>query len=676
MYFKIQFSQISDQKRVKNALTLGVSILSLFVASSALAQSITVRNGETLNAGVETNNPGETITVETGGTINASTESATTSNSADGKVVIDGTVTTTGAGNRGLFSTGDRTTVEIGGTVSTTGANSHGIDIASGDSVIVTNNAGGVITTTGAGAMGISTSGTKNQVINRGQVNVSGAASYAMQIDGDNSSVENAGTLNATASASGGLHVFADSVKASNSGTINATGTTAVGIRYEGANGTITNTGTINAQSTGRRGVSIDGSNNTFINRGSILAGSDDAIEFEGATNDTLTLGVGTLIRGNIKFNGGTDTLNVENGISIHYTFDKKPETINSNGVPVIVQGTTVDVLDTTGLANVDNSIDSLIGDTFDILAARSSLPNSQQVTAHGYAPAEQSEWPEGADWQQPAHQSTVWSEGFAGLQFNNASGSSASSHTGFGGAIVGIDTQANTEWLLGGFVGAGVNRLTTSGSGQTIDSITQLLGLYGQYEDVLDFSLGGGITQHSSSRAVLNNVVDGGLETAKANYNGYFVSPEVTLHAPTFKLSGLNARASVRGQYTFQHIDGYTETDSEAALTVGARNTHALDGRAQIAVDVMEKENTNAVLTAGVDARFGWGANAVTATMLGENLSFDPGGATSSVSAFGALRIDHQMSENTTVYFGSQMSTGTAHAFNINANLGFKSEF
>ena len=82
------------------------------------------------------------------------------------------------------------------------------------------------------------------------------------------------------------------------------------------------------------------------------------AIRFLGNNRpDTLTLRPGSIIEGRIRLGGGTDTLNVINGLNLASSFQGGPEIINTNGAPYAVSGRQVAVVDPTGFAMQDEVI-------------------------------------------------------------------------------------------------------------------------------------------------------------------------------------------------------------------------------------------------------------------------------------------------------------------------------
>ncbi|MFT6659835.1 MAG: hypothetical protein ACJAZW_003016 [Maritalea sp.] len=702
----------------------------MLTANSSQAQSFTVTNGEVLGTGKSMLNAGDKGVVEQGGVIFVPTAASVGifSNGAGAIVENHGTVTMSGFAAAGITAFGANNQVTNTGIVNTFLSSSHSIFVV-GDGSVITNS--GTINTKSDDAIGIlAQTGAGIQIVNSGMIDTIGTASFgvhstganaaisntstgtikttnaaasAIIATGDGSTVTNSGTISTMGTSAFGMHVVGSGgVAATNNGTITTTGDFAPGITVSGNNSqvavngrittngdsaygvnafgmgtSVTHKGTIKTTGPFAAGILVDGLDSKVVNAGQVFSASGNAIEFSSVADNVLRLLPGTVLQGGLVLGAGTDTVDVANGLSLHYTFDKAPDILNTNGAPSLVQGDVVDVIDTTSLAHIDNSLDNLLAGTFNMLADRKVLAASvsMQENALGYVQAPADNWPEGADWQS-TDQSAVWANGFAGLQANNASGSATSANTVFGGGVIGVETLLDPELMAGAFVGFGAAQLNTPGTTQTVDTKGQYIGLYGQFGDSIDLALAGGVLQHSSSRQILNNLVASGIETVTADFNGYFVAPEVTLHMPEAEIAGNAVRTSLRGRYTFQHINGYTENGADSILAVSARDIHSLDTRLNVETDLVKTNQTQIVARVGIDGQFKWGANSVTANLLGTNLTFDPGGASNSGAAFIGFTANQNLNDSANLFFDTELSTGTAHGFNVTAQAGFKSSF
>lgn len=702
----------------------------MLTANSSQTQSFTVTNGEVLGTGKSMLNAGDKGVVEQGGVIFVPTAASVGifSNGAGAIVENHGTVTMSGFAAAGIAMFGTNGQVTNTGTVTTflpsassivvegvgsivtnsgelvtKGSDAHGVQAQTGAGIQIINS--GTIDTAGSSSYGVSSMGANAQITNAktGLIKTTNTSATAIFSTGDGSAAVNDGTINTSGNASLGMQIIGSGgVIATNNGTIATSGDFAPGISASGTNSkvfvngtvttsgdssygvnafglgtTVTHTGTINTSGPFASGLLVEGLDSKVVNAGRIFSASGNAIEFSSVADNVLRLLPGTVLQGGLVLGAGTDTVDVANGLSLHYTFDKAPDILNTNGAPSLVQGDVVDVIDTTSLAHIDNSLDNLLAGTFNMLADRKVLAASVSVqeNALGYVQAPADNWPEGADWQS-TDQSAVWANGFAGLQANNASGSATSANTVFGGGVIGVQTLLDPELMAGAFVGFGAAQLNTPGTTQTVETKGQYIGLYGQFGDNIDLALAGGVLQHSSSRQILNNLVASGIETVTADFNGYFVAPEVTLHMPEAEIAGNAVRTSLRGRYTFQHIDGYTENGADSILAVSARDIHSLDTGLNVETDLVKTNQTQIVARVGIDGQFKWGANSVTANLLGTNLTFDPGGAPNSGAAFIGFTANQNLNDSANLFFDTELSTGTAHGFNVTAQAGFKSSF
>jgi hypothetical protein len=132
-------------------------------------------------------------------------------------------------------------------------------------------------------------------------------------------------------------------------------------------------------------------------------------------------------------------------------------------------------------------------------------------------------------------------------------------------GAARSASTKIRPDWLVGAFIGGG-GGLSVDLSSQTVNTDYVFGGGYSRFEwaeHFFDFTLQGGNAASKSDRLVLNDLAAGGSERARANYNGWFISPEV---------------ANVAGIF-----DGYSETGSAQGLTIGSRTLRDFESAASL---------------------------------------------------------------------------------------------
>ncbi|MCP3403849.1 autotransporter domain-containing protein [Bradyrhizobium sp. CCGB20] len=287
------------------ALSIGASGVGIFAAqnntiTNAATGTITgVDNssGIFVFGGATVTNAGAiTVGDSTGfsGGIMAITANNTVANTATGTITV-------GQNAAGIFMQGDFQTASNFGTI-TAGDLAVGIAVQ-GDDSKVTN--AGTINVGGSGSAGISMQGDRATLSQSGTINV-GLAGAGVAYNGSSSTITNSGRITG-ADAVEGIIVFGDSNIVTNSGTITV-GASGVGMDVSAFSTTnqIVNTGTITV---GAGGTGILVSGGSVFNSGTIDASASGAIAIDlcGCGSNTLTLGPGSVIKGQV-FASGTDT--------------------------------------------------------------------------------------------------------------------------------------------------------------------------------------------------------------------------------------------------------------------------------------------------------------------------------------------------------------------------------
>ncbi|WFU24536.1 autotransporter outer membrane beta-barrel domain-containing protein [Bradyrhizobium sp. CB1717] len=230
------------------------------------------------------------------GGILAISNNNTVTNTATGTITV-------GQNAAGIFMQGDFQTASNFGTIT---AVDLAVGIAvQGDDSKITN--GGAINVGGTGSVGISMQGDRATISQSGTINV-GLAGVGIAFSGSSSTITNNGRITSADAAVEGIVVFGDANVVTNGGTITV-GASGVGID---ANASLTinqivNTGTITVGVNGT-GIMVNGGANVF-NSGTINASASGAvaIDFCGCGSNTLTLGPGSVINGQVLASG-TDT--------------------------------------------------------------------------------------------------------------------------------------------------------------------------------------------------------------------------------------------------------------------------------------------------------------------------------------------------------------------------------
>lgn len=452
------------------------------------------------------------------------------------------------------------------GTISATAGFGVGVDITNSGTLINY----GSITATGANTKGV-TILNEGTVYNYGSIRGVGANAVGMFVD-TNANVYNSGSIFGTLTGIAGKNV-----NLTNTGTI--VGNTGIASNAGGTAWTVVNSGII--QGTG--GTAINLTNTT-----------DDSLTFLAGSRiiGAITLGVGD----GLHFNGGNNNL----------TFTSLTGRTTDGTTPFVRSGNRVASIDPTSFAVADRTMTDVTRAISGVIDSRAGeAPANPQTGATAFASAGIADRANDAFAGIPslayARDDTVmfrnpnataqdgtgvWAKGFAGQRTQQAEGTTLRTMTSFFGGVFGIDKAFRHDLRLGVFLGAGRTRQSTEVDVGSIDSDLAFGGVYGRHTfgaSFLDVSLLGGYSRNASTRNINNNMIPGGLEYAKAAFDGWFISPEIAYGYRYAFNNEWSLTPAARLRYLATMLGGYTETGSTANLTVNARTLQNIEERGDL---------------------------------------------------------------------------------------------
>lgn len=546
-------------------------------------------------------------------------------------------------GLNGIFLDGVSTITGLTNSGEILGVTDNGIFV-DGDLIDLTNNAGGYIHSTLG--FGINVTGDMVNLANAGRISSSGTTDTAVYANYNIINLNNSGVIESVGDGE-------NTAIWSPSGTITGLVNSGLIIGFN-----TTNIGNHGRGIIARHIASITNSGRIFSGMEGDFVGGLAIYEELGGDTDLVLL-PGSAIQGRIEiqapgFAADTDNLYVGKGLNLATTFQNAlPDMIQTYGSLLATNGTQVAVVDTSLFDSAGANLSAMTGAISGVLGEQSGKQY------------------QGRSW---------WLKGFGGINTTSATGVSVENR--FAGAMIGVEGMLEGDLHLGLFAG-GANSIhkveVTNGTKE--DSTSFFAGVYGALDMesyYLQFGVTAGRTDESNTRIVANNFVKGGLETANASYDSYFISPEITISTDTVPVGEQHMTPSARIRYGFMQSDGYTETGlTSGALSVGERTTQTLDVRLQLAMPIETTRDANSIeVRFGVDGRWGVGGNAFQTTLLGVNQTYTPGSNNSAISGFVGASLKHTISDVSYAFVSGEVGAGIDDLFHADIKAGLKMKF
>jgi len=636
-------------------------VLSLSAVQAAHAQSVVVSSGTTRTTTITLGFPGDSLTVEAGGTIAVTGADAVDMADDDQSAHNAGVITTSGNNAFGILSIGDGIEITSSGTIMTDGDDAYGI-YSDGFSAVIINS--GTIETSGDAAFGIEADGPSATISNDGVIITGGDAAFGILSDGDDAVIGNNGVVTTSGLAAFGIYSDGLSAVITNNGTIKTSGNTSFGILSLGDGASIRNSGTIAVSGIDADGIESVGADAVIVNSGTVISTAGYSI-YSAGFNATLKLLPGSVLVGALHFSDFTTaTLDIARGLSTALRFDTCfcagiPATIDAHGAPLAVSDEWVYTADVTALI----AQGQMLGDLTD--AIYGALDGGRAAGAAntpplGYAPENMiardlAIFRDGE--AKPVRE--AWVKGFGGSRDQDSHGLDMGSEQKLAGFVSGMDFFATQGWVGGAFIGGSWAKADVENS-QTLEAQSVFGGVYAS-RDVgtarLDLAALVGWSDYDSKRQVADNTDPDGTDIAKADYDGWFVSPRVALTQP-FMLGPQHAEVSLSAHYAGLFLDSYEEHGAQGALEIDRRQVHLLLGRAALALptDYVHPDGglTRLTPTLGVQGRTQFGDDDVEGTLAGIDIDFSTG-KDKALGAFAGLRLEHETARGLNLFAAAE---------------------
>jgi hypothetical protein len=468
--------------------------------------------------------------------------------------------------------------------------------------------------------------------------------------------------------------------------------------------GTLTNSGFIGSDFIGVR--ALNGRIGSLTNSGTIQ-GVSFAVQEGGAGDTTLTLNAGSILVGRVDLGGGTNTLHVGQGLSLNSTFEANGgATEVSIGtlhghlaavIPVAGNGNNdvqVVAVDPAAFASFDDALTALTSGIGQSVQSRQTALRSD--SGFSFAAIEESRLAAFSNFDdRPAtNPNRFWIEGFGAYRHDQSDRTGSNFDHLTGGMVAGVDVPVDAITRVGVMAGFAAGRSQNETGTQETDTMSYYAGVYASTEALglaWDTSLTVGYTDYDQERVTANNLIANGLETASADFGGWFVNPQVTVtnstptgFSPTdtallgFALPTIEQSLTLA--YAGLFVDGYTETGTTNPLTLDDRAIHIASARAALALPFQAAHTGGAATTlrliGGIEARTRFGDDAISGTLLGQSVTTALDDKDVTLSAFLGLSGEYQTTSALTAYANAEILLENNASYRLSATAGLRIAF
>lgn len=418
--------------------------------------------------------------------------------------------------------------------------------------------------------------------------------------------------------------------------------------------------------------------NANVTNNGTIKSFSSTsgvAIDFQGMGADTLTLTRNSVLVGTVKWDGIDDTLNLAANTSSVIKFTNLPETTNTSSNFVIFDGTTLIQIDSSFLASLDDVVlgtsGSINNSVFNQL--NDAIFGSSSISPQAYNPAEA----EGI--------TKFWNSNWFSYNELQTTNTLTTDYTRSLGSMFGVEKTIQHGTIYGAYAGLGLSQ-TKIGSTvlHNIDAHSYVAGIYSQFSKEhtdIDVNFQLGQIKFDSARQQTNNSVSSGLETASANFDSFYVAPNIRFSREITVDNGLSFIPSLALGYTGIYVEDYSETGSTANATIASRTIHQFQARAELGLryDWTADNDVEYIFNpyAGLEGRMGSGdIDQVTGTIGSTSTTFNPGGDKNVGAIFAGMNVNAKLSESARFEGAAEAKIDSQNQFGFSASWGVKLKF